>query len=210
MTNRTPNLEIHFLSLHLGYRRNQILGPSNVQAFLNDIQQKHTNDTKVILFNTGLHEIYQFCGADNAADGRTYINTTVLDSGTFSCTFEYRNVLMGLNGGNPQTRGISDWKNEWTVTWRIATIRSALVWWVWYWFRWWSRRPIKDTVSTLLACSFRPSVVASNHCFRIVQSNSIGSNDTVAKEISYCSNENFNSYATLDNARLLGVCRERF
>jgi hypothetical protein len=93
LANRIPNLKFQFLSLHLGYRRNQVMGPSNVESFLHDIQIQRPNDTKVILFNTGLHEIHQLCGADNAADRRNYLNNSQLNSGTFSCLNEYHAVL---------------------------------------------------------------------------------------------------------------------
>ncbi|KAG7340715.1 hypothetical protein IV203_024258 [Nitzschia inconspicua] len=93
LAGQTPNLELHFLPLHLGYRRNEILGPSNVRAYLKDIQQNYSNDTKVVLFNTGLHDIHQLCGAENTNDRKTYLNTTHVDSGKFSCTAEYKLIL---------------------------------------------------------------------------------------------------------------------
>jgi hypothetical protein len=86
------NIEFRFLSLHLGYRRNQILGPSNVQRFLDQARQNHPDDTIVILFNTGLHDIHQLCGAENAHDRHQYLNRSIPDS-DFSCLEEYRSVL---------------------------------------------------------------------------------------------------------------------
>jgi hypothetical protein len=93
LTNRMSNLEFHFLLLHFGYRRNQVLGPSNVTAFLNDLQDRYPNDPKAILFNTGLHDIHQLCGAENAEDRKTYLDPKRLHSGAFSCTNEYRALL---------------------------------------------------------------------------------------------------------------------
>jgi hypothetical protein len=86
------NVQFHFLSLHRGFRRNQILGPSNVQRFLQDIRRKYPNDTISILFNTGLHDIHQLCGAENANDRHQYLNASIPDS-EFSCLAEYRFLL---------------------------------------------------------------------------------------------------------------------
>ena len=88
----TSNIEFRFLSLHLGYRRNQILGPSNVQRFLDQVRQNNPNDTIVILFNTGLHDIHQLCGAENGNDRHQYLNRSIPDS-DFSCLDEYRLIL---------------------------------------------------------------------------------------------------------------------
>mmetsp|Transcript_9013 Transcript_9013/g.14455 ORF Transcript_9013/g.14455 Transcript_9013/m.14455 type:complete len:555 (-) Transcript_9013:256-1920(-) len=90
--NQMENVELNFLMLHLGYRRNQILGPANIQRFLDEIQHKAPNDAKVILFNTGLHDIHQLCGAENEDDRRKYLNSSLLVS-DFSCTAEYRALL---------------------------------------------------------------------------------------------------------------------
>lgn len=93
LLNRATNLEFSFLSLHGGYRRNQILGPSNVEQFLQDIQTQYPDDAKVILFNTGLHDIHQLCGPEFAEDRRQYLDLGKLDSGSFSCLEEYRVLL---------------------------------------------------------------------------------------------------------------------
>jgi hypothetical protein len=93
LANRVKTVELSFLPLHFGFRRNQILGPSNVKKFLEDIQHKAPDDVKVILFNTGLHDIHQLCGADKASDRRDYLDKAKLDSGSFFCVDEYKSLL---------------------------------------------------------------------------------------------------------------------
>jgi hypothetical protein len=92
------NVELHYLTLHGGYRMNQIKGPSNVQAFLENFRRDYYNDTKVILFNTGLHDIHQLCDARMDVSRRQFLNTSVLDSGTYQCIAEYRAILQDFVG----------------------------------------------------------------------------------------------------------------
>lgn len=90
----SASVRFHFLSLHGGYRLNQILGPSNVEDFLRDVQNKAApNDTTVILFNTGLHDIHRLCGTEFANERMDYLETETLKSGSFTCIDEYRAVL---------------------------------------------------------------------------------------------------------------------
>ena len=90
----SASVRFHFLSLHGGYRRNQILGPANIEAFLRDVQhQAAPKDRIVLLFNTGLHDIHRLCGTEFAADRLDYLPSEPLTAGTFTCVDEYRTVL---------------------------------------------------------------------------------------------------------------------
>jgi len=95
LLNGVTTVKFDYLSLHGGYRRNQVLGPSNIESFLRDIQKKAApNDIKVILFNTGLHDIHRLCGAAMEGDERRdYIDINRLNSGSFTCVDEYRALL---------------------------------------------------------------------------------------------------------------------
>jgi len=85
------SVRFHFLSLHGGYRRNQIMGPANIDAFLRDVQhQAAPTDRIVVLFNTGLHDIHRLCGTEFAVDRRAYLPS---EPGTFTCVDEYRTIL---------------------------------------------------------------------------------------------------------------------
>ena len=95
LTNRTSNFEFHFLPLPGGFRRNQISG-SNVTSYLEGKQKEFPKDPKAVLFNTGLHDIHQLCGAENTDDRRTYLDPKILESGSFSCTSEYRALLQEI------------------------------------------------------------------------------------------------------------------
>ncbi|MGK3752127.1 MAG: hypothetical protein ACI8RD_004431, partial [Bacillariaceae sp.] len=92
----TTKVQFHFLSLHGGYRLNQILGPSNVTQFLKDIGGPNDDDDdgddsiKVILFNTGLHDIHRLCGSEFSNERKEYLD---MGSSSFSCVDEYRALL---------------------------------------------------------------------------------------------------------------------
>ena len=94
--------EFSFLSLHGGYRKNQVLGPAYVQEFLQDIQRKAGRadvdvDVKVaVLFNTGLHDIHRLCGSEFKDERPSYLDKTSLAStgvSSFACVDEYRALL---------------------------------------------------------------------------------------------------------------------
>ena len=93
--------EVTFLSLHGGYRKNQAFGPTLVEKYLTDLQEKLSGDNAivnedekvVILFNTGLHDIHRLCGAEFKDERPRYIDKDQLTSGSFSCTAEYRALL---------------------------------------------------------------------------------------------------------------------
>jgi len=94
--------EFSFLPLHGGYRKNQVLGPANVQEFLRDIQRKKGGadldvDVKVaVLFNTGLHDIHRLCGSEFKDERPSYLDKTSLTStggSAFACVDEYRALL---------------------------------------------------------------------------------------------------------------------
>ena len=89
-------IELTFLSLHGGYRKNQVLGPTFVEKYLNDLREKLRADdaTKVvILFNTGLHDIHRLCGVEFEDERPTYLDKAHLSSGSFACVDEYRALL---------------------------------------------------------------------------------------------------------------------
>jgi len=91
LLNGITTVQFDYLSLYGGYRRNQILGPSNIEDFLRDVQKKAApNDMKVILFNTGLHDIHRLCGTEFGDERREYLDLDRLNSGSFSCVDEYR------------------------------------------------------------------------------------------------------------------------
>ena len=89
----SEKVEMTFLSLHGGYRKNQVLGPANVTSFLQDLQTKTTkpNENVVILFNTGLHDIHRLCGAEFRVERPTYLHEDRLTS--FQCLDEYKLIL---------------------------------------------------------------------------------------------------------------------
>lgn len=87
------NVELSYLSLHGGYRKNQAMGPANVQTFLNDLQTRAKNDNVVLLFNTGLHDIHRLCGDEFRDERPSYLDKNQLESGSFACLEEYRALL---------------------------------------------------------------------------------------------------------------------
>mmetsp|Transcript_25787 Transcript_25787/g.60460 ORF Transcript_25787/g.60460 Transcript_25787/m.60460 type:complete len:605 (+) Transcript_25787:59-1873(+) len=92
--------ELIFLSLHGGYRKNQ----KTVEKYLKDLQDKlkagntitNEDEKVVIIFNTGLHDIHRLCGAEFEDERPTYIDKDQLSSGSFSCTDEYRALLINF------------------------------------------------------------------------------------------------------------------
>lgn len=92
MANHLPNIHVTYIDLYGGYRRVDKLGP-NIQVHLDDIQRRVPNDAKVILFNTGLHDIHRLCGDEWRNDRYEYLEKEKLESGRFSCTQEYRLLL---------------------------------------------------------------------------------------------------------------------
>jgi len=89
----SERVEVSFLSLHGGYRKNQALGPANVTQFLQDLRTKTAkqNENVVILFNTGLHDIHRLCGSEFRDERPTYLDKNRLVS--FKCVDEYRLLL---------------------------------------------------------------------------------------------------------------------
>jgi len=97
----TQQVELTFLSLHGGYRKNEVLGPANVEKFLKDLQLKNKGckrfqtgcDDVVILFNTGLHDIHRLCSSEYRDERPSYLDKDRLSSGSFHCVNEYRALL---------------------------------------------------------------------------------------------------------------------
>jgi len=95
-------LEFSLLSLHGGYRKNQVLGPANLEAFLSDLQRKAEADVRAgkedvkiaVLFNTGLHDIHRLCGSEFQNERPSYIDKNSLaDGSAFACANEYEALL---------------------------------------------------------------------------------------------------------------------
>jgi hypothetical protein len=92
MVRDLPNVQTYMIELYGGYRRCEKKGP-NFKAHLKDIQRRQPDDPKVILFNTGLHDIHRLCGQEWTDDRYEYLDKATLDSKTFRCTEEYRVLL---------------------------------------------------------------------------------------------------------------------
>jgi hypothetical protein len=90
----THQVEFTFLSLHGGYRKNQVLGPASVVTFLQDLRVKTNGEEVVILFNSGLHDIHRLCGAEFLDERPAYLDKDRLTSGSFACVDEYRALLI--------------------------------------------------------------------------------------------------------------------
>jgi len=96
----TDRVEFSLLQLHGGYRKVQKQGGKegmNVKTFFDDLKMKTKNagndETIVILFNTGMHDIHNLCSAELSDDRKTYLDVNRLESGYFSCVEEYRALL---------------------------------------------------------------------------------------------------------------------
>eukprot|EP00536_Pseudo-nitzschia_multiseries_P012944 jgi/Psemu1/290602/fgenesh1_pg.523_\ len=94
------DFEFSFLSLHGGYRKNQALGPADLQSFLRELQQTTEatadgeKDVKIaVLFNTGLHDIHRLCGSEFKDERPSYLDENSLAAGTFACVNEYKALL---------------------------------------------------------------------------------------------------------------------
>lgn len=81
-----PIIRISFLELYGGYFKTQMLTGPNVRQFLQEQQQQSTVNTsiteqRVILFNTGLHDIHRLCGGSEMIDDRqTYLRSDMPSS----------------------------------------------------------------------------------------------------------------------------------
>ncbi len=92
MVQHLPNMKTSYVSLHGGFRRVEKL-EETFPIKLADIERRAAQDTKILLFNTGLHDIHRLCGNEWKEDRYTYLDKEILDSGTFSCMKEYRAVI---------------------------------------------------------------------------------------------------------------------
>lgn len=92
LVERLPNIQTSYVSLYGGYRRVQSLEPA-FKIKLEDIQRRAKDKIKVVLFNTGLHDIHRLCGEEWRDDRYKYLDKEMLDSGSFSCTKEYKSVV---------------------------------------------------------------------------------------------------------------------
>jgi hypothetical protein len=91
--NHLPNVQTAFIDLYHGYRWVQKQVENTIQAQLDEIQRRHPDALKVVLFNTGLHDIHRLCGQEWAKDRRDYLKNDALAAGTFRCTLEYKTLL---------------------------------------------------------------------------------------------------------------------
>lgn len=81
-------VEFSFYSLHGGYRKNKILGPTSVANIVQEAAQEESNKHVAILFNTGLHDIHRLCGSEWRQERHTYVSSNFK-----SCLEEYKGVL---------------------------------------------------------------------------------------------------------------------
>jgi hypothetical protein len=73
------NIKVSFVELYGGYFKTQILTGPNVKEFLKQVSQ--STERKVILFNTGLHDIHRLCGGgEMIKDRQTYLRSDMPSS----------------------------------------------------------------------------------------------------------------------------------
>eukprot|EP00934_Nitzschia_sp_Nitz4_P008362 Nitzschia sp. Nitz4//scaffold86_size83305//22380//23954//NITZ4_005252-RA/size83305-exonerate_est2genome-gene-0.43-mRNA-1//-1//CDS//3329559220//8352//frame0 len=89
------NVATEYINLYGGFRRVQAQS-KNLDVQLREIQTRSAGATVVVLFNSGLHDIHRLCGNEWKDDRYEYMDRSQLDSGTFSCTEEYRSVVKDL------------------------------------------------------------------------------------------------------------------
>jgi hypothetical protein len=66
------NVQVSFVELYGGYFKTQIVTGPNVETFLKQAVQ--SSERKVVLFNTGLHDIHRLCGGgEMIKDRQTYL-----------------------------------------------------------------------------------------------------------------------------------------
>mmetsp|Transcript_29728 Transcript_29728/g.85530 ORF Transcript_29728/g.85530 Transcript_29728/m.85530 type:complete len:523 (+) Transcript_29728:88-1656(+) len=91
-TEHLPNIKSSYITLYGGYRRVNAIDETFI-PHLEDIKRRAAGDRKVILFNSGLHDVHRLCGNEWKDDRREYLDTGTLDSGHFSCIAEYRALM---------------------------------------------------------------------------------------------------------------------
>lgn len=92
MVEHLPNVQTTYVTLYGGYLRvKRMTDTFSVQ--MDDFIRRAADDSKIILFNTGLHDIHRLCGNEWKDDRYDYLDKELLDSGTFSCTQQYRTLL---------------------------------------------------------------------------------------------------------------------
>ena len=87
-----PNVETVLIELYGGYRRCEKYGP-DIKGKLDDLIRQRPDDKKVLLFNTGLHDIHRLCGVEWKDDRSSYLSVDQLGSGKFKCIDEYRKLI---------------------------------------------------------------------------------------------------------------------
>ena len=94
MIDGLSNIKTSYVNLYGGYRRCEKFGKPDIQAHLEDkFRRRASDESIVILFNTGLHDIHRLCGREWEQDRYEYLDKNVLDSDKFSCTEEYRSII---------------------------------------------------------------------------------------------------------------------
>ena len=69
-----PKIKVSFVELYGGYFKTQLLTGPNVHEFLT--QASSVSEQRIILFNTGLHDIHRLCGGKEMnEDRRTYLRS---------------------------------------------------------------------------------------------------------------------------------------
>ena len=74
-----PMIRVSFVELYGGYFRTQVLTGPNVRQFLAEAVKG--DERRVVLFNTGLHDIHRLCGGNEMfQDRQTYLRTDMPSS----------------------------------------------------------------------------------------------------------------------------------
>ena len=92
MVGHLKHIKTSYANLYGGYRRAKKL-ETDFEILLSDIQRRAPNDAKVVIFNTGLHDIHRLCGQEWSTDRYEYLDKAKLDSGKFFCVDEYKLLL---------------------------------------------------------------------------------------------------------------------
>jgi hypothetical protein len=90
-TKFNKHIRVSFVELYGGYFRTQLSTGPNVREFLSEATA--TSERRVVLFNTGLHDIHRLCGGNEMiADRRTYLK----DEMPTSCVELYKIAMTEL------------------------------------------------------------------------------------------------------------------
>ncbi|KAL7558057.1 hypothetical protein ACA910_009245 [Epithemia clementina (nom. ined.)] len=88
-------LQVDFYEIYGGYFLTQLVKGPKLRPILSQQQQeqKPLAKTRVIFFNTGLHDIHRLCGSEYATERQTYLNDEMQE---LSCPSLYRLAIVDL------------------------------------------------------------------------------------------------------------------